>query len=258
MVILDNNKMLPEMFLETCNLFEKVSQDMITLKDSVLLDNKEANVKMFFEKYSKFQERALQIFKSSMGDLCVGLRALGNKFGSLGGSSFVLLSDVCNNVISATGEFINYVTSFVITSDQIMEENTENVNVFVDLIENYVKYFVSIANQLKQLKDSTMHLYGDAKNRLKNNFEEVESSLVNFIHMAKIKIVSAIANACIGIKLGYDYFSGLSNIKIENVFDDNLFNDQEQIDNTAIVNLLSKFVKFEEALTQATKVYQQE
>ncbi len=258
MFILDNNKMLPEIFLETSNLFEKASQDIVTLKESVLLENKEANVKVFFEKYSKFQEKGLQIFKSSMGDLCVGLKALGNKFGSLGGSSFVLLSDVCNNVIIATGEFISFATSFVLTSEQIMEESTKNVDLFVDLVENYVKYFVSISNLFKQLKDATMHLYGDAKNRLKSNFAEIESSLVNFIHMAKIKIVSAIANACIGMKLGYDCFSGLTNIKVENIFEDNLFDEQGQANNTAIENLLSKFVKFEEALVQATKAYHQE
>ena len=256
MYILNDEKMLPEIFLDTNKLFEKVAQDLISFKDSLLLDNKEANVKAFFEKYSQFQTNGLQIFKTAMGDLCVGLKALGNKFGALKGSSFELLSLTSEKIIASTGEFISFITSFIVSTDQIMQENEQNVNSFETLCENVQKYFNDLIPLFKDLSDATMHLYGDAKNRLQDNFSNVESSLVNFIHMAKIKMVSALANASIGIKLGYDYFSNLIGLKLENIFDYNILSDND-LNIEQVKELLKKIIiNFDEALLQAQKIYE--
>ena len=256
MYTLNNDKMLPEIFAETKDVFEKVLHDMETFKEALLLDNEQEKVKAFFEKYSKFQNNGLLIFKTAMGDLCVGLKALGNKFGALGGSSFESLSSSCDQIISSTGNFINYINNFVISTEQIMEKNDKNVDAFNELCENVQNYFAEILPIFSNLSESTMHLYGDAKNRLADKFESVENSLVNFIHMAKIKIVSALATVCIGVTIAYNYFANLVDVKLENLYDVNLLNEQDDVNNGLVKELLTKIIiNFEEALNQALKAF---
>lgn len=257
MYILNNDKMLPEIFSETQQLFQKVLQDLVTFKDSLLIENEQAKVKTFFEQYVNYQTNGLQVFKTSMGDLCVGLKALGNKFGSLGGTSFDLLAKASEQLIASTGEFINYVTSFIVTTEQVMQESEQNVQTFNDLSQNVQKYVNELVAIFNDLREATIHLYGDAKNRLQDKFEAVEKSLVNFIHMAKIKIVSALANAFVSIKLGYDYFAGLVDVKLENVYENSLLNKHGEVDKPLTKELLTKIiVNFDEALNQALKMHE--
>lgn len=256
MYILSDKKMLPEIFAETSQLFKKVGDDLVTFKDALLLSDKQANVKTFFEKYIGFQASGLQIFKSSMGDLCVGLKALGNKFGALGGTSFALLNSTSERVIGATGEFINFVTGFVVTSEQVMEKSEQNVQDFANLCQNVQKYFNEIAPLFADLSEATTHLYGDAKNRLQDKFDSVEKSLVNFIHMAKIKIVSALANAVVGLSIGYDTFAPLTSVNLGRLYEDVLVGEQGEVDNLKVKQFLSKvIVDFDEAVAQAVKMF---
>lgn len=256
MYILSNDKVLPEIFSETGVLFDKVYKDLVSFKESLLLENQTLNVKSFFEKYSKYQTRGLQILKASIGDLCVGLKALGNKFGSLEGSSFEKLSKTSENVITVTGEFIDFTNNFVISSEQIMQEDQKNVDLFEELCDNYQKYFLSLNSYFKELSTCTLHLYGDAKNRLQENFNEIKTSLVSFIHMVKIKIVSALANIFVGIQLGYEYFSDLSQIKFEDIYNEKLIDENDEIIIDNVNKLLETIiVNFEEALTQSKKYF---
>lgn len=253
---LNNDKMLPNIFEETKDVFEKVVNDLDSFKESLMLDNEQAKVKAFFEEYSKYQTNGLQIFKTAMGDFCVGLKALGNKFGSLGGSSFELLANTSESVISATGEFINFVNNFVISSQQIMEENQQNVEMFNDLHSNVENYFKKLLALLQDLSTATMHLYGDAKNRLQDNFANVEKSLVNFIHMAKIKIVSALAISMVGIELGYNHFTKLTEIKLQGMYNDSLLTEQGDVDKLKVKEFLKTLVvNFEEVETQTQKMF---
>ncbi len=256
MYIFNNDKMLPNIFADTKDIFEKVLHDLDTFKESLSLDNEKAKVKAFFEAYTKYQTNGLQVFKTAIGDLCVGLKALGNKFGSLGGTSFELLAQTSENVITTTGEFIKYINNYVVTSQQIMEENDANVQLFNELNENAEKYFRNLLPLLSDLSEATMHLYGDAKNRLQNKFSAVGTSLVNFIHMAKIKIVSALATSLVGIELGYNYFAELVEVKLEGPTQTNLLNANKEMDKTLIKELLPQMiVNNEEVLAQATKLF---
>ena len=78
MYIFNNDKMLPNIFADTKDIFEKVLHDLDTFKQSLSLDNEKAKVKAFFEAYTKYQTNGLQVFKTAIGDLCVGLKELGN------------------------------------------------------------------------------------------------------------------------------------------------------------------------------------
>lgn len=256
MYIFNNNKMLPNIFADTKDIYEKVLHDVELYKESLTLDNEQAKVKSFFETYTKYQTNGLQVFKTAIGDLCVGLKALGNKFGTLGGRSFETLAKTSEIVIVVTGEFINYINNFVVSSEQIMQENNKNVELFNELSENTQKYFRDMLPLLADLSESTIHLYGDAKNRLQDKFESVENSLVNFIHMAKIKIVSALAMAVVGIELGYNYFANLIDVKIESLTQTKLLDDNREMDKTKIKDLLSQMIQnFDEVLIQTNKMF---
>lgn len=256
MYIFNNDKMLPNIFADAKDIYEKILNDLELYKESLTLDNEQAKVKTFFETYTKYQTNGLQVFKTAIGDLCVGLKALGNKFGALGGTSFDTLAKTSENVIAVTGEFINYINNFVVTSEQVMQENTQNVNLFNELSENVQKYFRDMLPLFSDLSESTMHLYGDAKNRLQDKFETVENSLVNFIHMAKIKIVSALATSVVGMELAYNYFAGLIDVKLESIAQTKLLNENREMDKNLIREMLSQMVQnFDEVLTQTNKLF---
>ncbi len=128
---------------------------------------------------------------------------------------------------------------------------------FAELNSTVNNYFKTMVPLFNDLASSTKHLYGDAKNRLQDKFAQNESALVNFIHMAKIKIVSALANIMVGISLGYNYFAPLIEVKLENISDVQLLNEHDAVENQNVLEFLSKLLNgFDEALAQAQKLYQ--
>ena len=218
MFTVNNNNVLPEIFLSAHNFFEEVSTELSKLSN---VSNKVPAYIAYGWLYAK----------ASLGDLCVGVKALGDKLGVLGGNSFTTLKEQSDALVAATGNFFNSI-------------NPEN---FYEQAKNYVTL---LSGTMKEISNSTTHLYGDAKNRLNDQFESMENAMVSFFRMAKVKIVAALADAQVAAAFALEYFAGL------NIANTNLANQDGTLNKQASQQLvLSLIQNFDDAKNLALKMF---
>lgn len=189
MFTINNNNVLPEILFSAHKFFEKVS-------------NLFANVtpQQISNKTVTYLSNGFPFVKAGLGDLCVGIKALGDKLGVLGGNSFVMLKENSDALVSATGNFFNSL-------------NAENFHAQTK------DYLTLLSNSLKEASTATTHLYGDAKCRLGDQFESMENAMVSFFRMAKVKIVAALADLQIAIAYTLQQFAmpnNLTNTNLQN------------------------------------------
>ncbi|MBE7075298.1 MAG: hypothetical protein E7376_04900 [Clostridiales bacterium] len=258
MLVLSDKEVLPDIFLATKQFFDSTVEKINTFKIKVTEDAQpQTLVQTFFEKYNKYQMHGFNIFKTAMGDFCVGARALGNKFGALGGDSFVDLKEAAEGIVSKTGDFFNYMTNFIVSAEQVLNQSEQNVERFVSLVNTASEYLTSVSSGLEKMSNATRFLYGDAKSRLGERFASMSAPIVNFIHMAKVKVVSAIANCVVGIKIMFDNFVGIVQTQVElPLANYKLINEDSQIVNAQVHKFLAELIQeFDEALAQAKTIY---
>ena len=185
MFTVNNNNVLPEIFFSAHKFFEEVSAHL-------------ANLSNASDKVPAYLANGWLYAKAALSDLCVGVKALGDKLGVLGGNSFASLKEQSDNLVSATGNFFNSI-------------NTEN---FYEQTKDYV---VLLSNAMKEISTATTHLYGDAKNRLGEQFASMESAMVGFFRMAKVKIVAALADLQIATAYTMQQFAIPNNLTNTNL-----------------------------------------
>ena len=221
MFTVKNENVLPEILFaahkfyeEVTNLFASVTSEHIADKTAAYLSN------------------GFLFAKAGLGDLCVGIKALGDKLGVLGGNSFVMLKENSDALVSATGNFFNSI-------------NAEN---FYDQAKDYLSL---LANALKEVSNATTHLYGDAKCRLGDQFANMESAMVSFFRMAKVKIVAALTDLQIATAYALQYFAIPNNLT-----DTNLVNQDGTLNKQSAGALVLTLVPdFDDAKNLALKMF---
>ena len=101
MFTINNNNVLPEIF----DMAQKFSEEVSALLANVAPE--QVNEKAPF-----YLANGFPYAKAALGDLCVGVKALGDKLGVLGGNSFVLLKEQSDSLVAATGNFFNNVAGY--------------------------------------------------------------------------------------------------------------------------------------------------
>lgn len=224
----NNKDVLPEIFFSAHKFFEQVSNSIASLNSDVINDNLVA-----------YLNHGWLYLKSALGDLCVGVKALGDKLGVLGGNSFAGLKEQSDALVPQTGNLFNMVAGY----------NPENgADELLQNTKDYVNFF---ANALKEISTATTHLYGDAKNRLGDQFESMEQAMVSFFRMAKVKIVGALIDAQIATAYALQYF-GIEN----DLTQENLLNPDQTLNKPACQQLVvALVVDFDDAKNLALKMF---
>lgn len=222
---ISNKNVLPDIFLS----FQKTYQELETTLTNTTPDS--LNPKM-----AGAINNCFPYIKSSLSDICVGVKALGDKLGVLGGDSFVLLKQQSDNLVSATGNYFNAVSSY---------------NDCATLLQQTREYVSLLNNVLKDLSQATTHLYGDAKFRLGEQFENMENSMVSFFRMAKIKIVAGLVDLTIAIAYSLQYL-GLPN----GIYANNLLNQDYTLNKPSCHQAVNAIVvDFDDAKNLALKMF---
>ena len=240
MLTINSNDVLPEIFLSAHNFYNDI---LVSLQNTPA---EQINYDVLLGQFMQYMPNGWAYFKGALSDLCIGIKALGDKLGSLGGESFEKLKQQSDALVSATGVFFNTVAGFDVNSGDI-----------ASLLQVAQTYFTSLTTGLKEISSATLHLYGDAKNRLADKFEGMANSMVSFIQMAKIKIVAALANAQIALQYAYQMF--VPAVSVDAVFPIDgagVANDDCTVNKEACKQLVpALIVNFDEALAQAQKAY---
>lgn len=227
MFTINNKNVLPEIFAMAHRFSEEVS---------ALLAN--VAPEQVNQKAPAYLTNGFPYAKAALGDLCVGVKALGDKLGVLGGNSFVLLKEQSDAIVSATGNFFNKVARY----------NAENG--YAELMQIAKDYLTLLSNTLKELSTATTHLYGDAKCRLGDQFESMENAMVSFFRMAKVKIVAALVDLQIVTAYALQYFD------VSNIANANLLNQDGSLNKPACQQIvLSLNPDFDDAKNLALKMF---
>lgn len=225
MITINNKNVLPDIFLS----FQKTFQELETTLANATADN-------LSPKMTGCINNCFPYIKSALSDICVGVKALGDKLGVLGGDSFVLLKQQSDKLVPATGNWFNAVASY------------NDCATLLQQTRDYVKLF---NNALNDFSRATTHLYGDAKIRLGEQFDNMENSMVSFFRMAKIKIVAGLVDLVIATACAMQYL-GLAN----NLYSDSLLDTNSSVNKLACHQAVNSIVvDFDDAKNLALKMF---
>ncbi|MBQ7884862.1 MAG: hypothetical protein IJ318_02050 [Clostridia bacterium] len=240
MFVINNKDVLPEILLSAHKFYEELLNALANTTQEQI------NSQEFATKYSAYMANGWQLYKATLSDLCIGIKALGDKLGTLGGDSFVNLKKSSEKLIEATGKFFNSVVGY--------DFNSGNA---YSLLQIAKTYFEAVTALLKELSTSTKHMYGDAKNRLGAQFAGMENAMVGFIHMAKIKVVASLVNSQIALQYACQTFASAISASIAMpVQNASVLNEDGSLNKLACQNLVATLiVDFDEAKAQALKMF---
>lgn len=225
MITINNKNVLPDIFLS----FQKTFQELETTLANATADN-------LSPKMTGCINNCFPYIKSALSDICVGVKALGDKLGVLGGDSFVLLKQQSDKLVPATGNWFNAVASY------------NDCATLLQQTRDYVKLFNNVLNDFSR---ATTHLYGDAKIRLGEQFDNMENSMVSFFRMAKIKIVAGLVDLTIAIAYSLQYL-GLQN----GIYTNNLLNQDYTLNKPSCHQAVNAIVvDFDDAKNLALKMF---
>lgn len=228
MFTVNNKDVLPEIFFSAHKFYQEVSAIIANVTPEQIAD-----------KIPAYLTNGFPFAKAALGDLCVGVKALGDKLGVLGGNSFVYLKQHADVLVTATGDMFNMVASY------------PDANEPADLLQTINEYLNILSNTLKELSNATTHLYGDAKNRLGDQFASMEAAMVSFFRMAKVKIVAALADLQIATAYTMQQFAIQNNLT-----DTNLVNQDGSLNKqTAGALVLTLIPDFDDAKNLALKMF---
>ena len=230
-LLLTSEELIPDIFFATHKFIEGVTEDLNNYFNTV----KETSTQSFYVNYSQFLSNGWKYLKAGLGDLCVGLKAFGDKMASLGGDSFTNLGNTATNVVGKTGALFNFMDNLIIQINELMQENSDNSK-FDEIANTITNYFIELSNAFKNCSTYTTHLYGDAKEVLGENFNNVSEGLLKFIQNVKLKCTTGIATIIVGIKTAYEYLSKNGENVIYNQI--KLVNEDNTISNDSVKQLL--------------------
>jgi len=201
-ILLSSEELIPDILFSAHKFMEQVAENAKTYFEKI----KETGTQDFYSKYNLFITNGWNYVKTGLGDLCVGLKAFGEKLSPLGGEAFVNLGNTTSNIINITGELFNYMDNFIIQINELMQENSD-ISKFDELSNSITSYFSNLASELKSCSIYCTHLYGDAKFVLGESFNNLSEGLIRFIQNVKLKCIVGIATVSVGLKIAYDYLS---------------------------------------------------
>lgn len=234
------NNVLPEIFFATNEYLKEVNENL-TLAFEKYQEN---GVQDFYSNFNNFLNNGWKYLKTGLGDVCVGLKTFGDKMASLGGESFSNLGVTTSGIVAKTGEFFNYVDNLTIQVNELMQQepNAEKFEEISNTLKNYIEF---LSNSLIECSNNTLHLYGDAKEVLGENFNRLSEGLLRFIQNVKLKCILGITTICVSFKIALDYLYAENTVYEMNLLEDGA------VSKDAIGNVIAKvlcdleFVKVE-------------
>jgi len=207
-----NSDVLPEIFMLSSQYFDGMLTDLREFYNKVMQDA-DLGQKLinFFLKYNNYIAGNYALVKNPVSDICVSLKAFGDKLGAVGGETFAKVKENTDAVVAAAGTFFEFVSNFVVNSKMLVKNNNKTLEYnkanFDNLYGSVYGFLTTLTNCFKELATYSYHLYGDAKFVLAERFEGMSNGLINFIKAVKTKYCASIANFVVGAKVMYFNFA---------------------------------------------------